>query len=919
MQRMKLLIIVMMLRFIFQPANVCAQQLLHADSMMYGDTTRKYVVYKPEGEPGLEGYPLVIGLHGTSSNGIGFMATASLVGKADDENFLAVCPDALKNGIYTYFNAGGGYEELTGGTDDIGFISALIDSMVKNFSVDTTRVYVIGHSNGAMTAYRMAAELPHKIAAIGANAGTMLLDFCDAEYPVPIIHVHGLSDPLVPYEGGTTIIYYPPVDSTLGIWRGTNGCSPIPETIFEDTGIIGKKWTSLSGRGDIILYTIEDMPHKWSRADTNSYGLATTDVMWDFLKLQQRSSEQLIEEKQLFHDTVRTYLVYEPELDPNPDGYPLVIGFHGGGAMSKGYSFFGTAGLIPKAKIEKFIAVCPNSLTFGIPFWNAGSGYEQITNGTDDVGFISSMIDSMIKNYNIDTTRIYLMGHSNGSMMAYRTAAELSERIAGLAVNTGQMVYEYCNPESPVPILHFHGLDDDKCAYGGAADEDSLLIIPPVETVMEIWRGFNNCSSIPDTILNDGRILGRRWNSLAGNGDVILYRIEDWGHSWPRSGDPGINAADIMWDFLKDQQKGSAANIEVKRFTFNGEMRTYLVYAPSPNPGSRPLLIGMHCHTGTASGLLSYTDLLQKVKDENIVGVFPNGLRHPIGTAWNAGSSFEQFTLGTDDVGFISALIDTMIKNYDIDSTRIYASGHSNGSMMSYRLAAELSHRIAAVGGVAAPMVYEYCDPEYPVPIVHFHGLGDTTYPYQGKVKDFITLPHVDSVLAMWIEANDCSSIPDTILNDNGTIGQKWASADGRGDILLYTIESCMHDWPVLDNYNIAATDVIWDYMEQHSRILTSIKSAGNEMLPVSSRLFQNYPNPFNPWTKIKYQLRNAGRTIIKVYNTAGQEIETLINKHQPAGEYEINWQPKGLSSGIYFYRLKSGKYIKTKKLILLK
>ena len=63
--------------------------------------------------------------------------------------------------------------------------------------------------------------------------------------------------------------------------------------------------------------------------------------------------------------------VYEPTLDPNPDGYPLVVGFHGCGAQLKRYSFIGTAFLIPKAKAEKFIVVCPNAYTL---FWNAGSG-----------------------------------------------------------------------------------------------------------------------------------------------------------------------------------------------------------------------------------------------------------------------------------------------------------------------------------------------------------------------------------------------------------------------------------------------------------------------------------------------------------------------------------------------------------------
>ena len=139
---------------------------------MWDGIMRTYVVHEPSTlEPNPSGHPLVIGLHGTSSNGVGFMATAFLGQKALQERFLVACPDGLNFGIFTYFNAGDAYEELTNGADDLGFISALIDTMIENYQVDTTRVYVVGFSNGSMMSYRVAAELSHKIAAIGAVSG----------------------------------------------------------------------------------------------------------------------------------------------------------------------------------------------------------------------------------------------------------------------------------------------------------------------------------------------------------------------------------------------------------------------------------------------------------------------------------------------------------------------------------------------------------------------------------------------------------------------------------------------------------------------------------------------------------------------------------------------------------------------------
>ena len=88
---------------------------------------------------------------------------------------------------------------------------------------------------------------------------------------------------------------------------------------------------------------------------------------------------------------------------------------------------------------------------------------------------------------------------------------------------------------------------------------------------------------------------------------------------------------------------------------------------------------------------------------------------------------------------------------------------------------------------------------------------------------------------------------------------------------------------------------------------------------PDKFSLSQNYPNPFNPSTTIKYNLNQSSKVTLKIYNLSGQELETLINEFQVAGEKEVTWQPKGLPSGIYYYRLQAGDFSETKKLILQK
>jgi hypothetical protein len=96
------------------------------------------------------------------------------------------------------------------------------------------------------------------------------------------------------------------------------------------------------------------------------------------------------------------------------------------------------------------------------------------------------------------------------------------------------------------------------------------------------------------------------------------------------------------------------------------------------------------------------------------------------------------------------------------------------------------------------------------------------------------------------------------------------------------------------------------------------------ESVPASFSLSQNYPNPFNPSTTIKYEVANAGKIVIKVYNMLGQEVRTLVNGNKDRGRHEIVWDGRNqfgsqVSSGVYLYRLEAGKVVKTKKMLFIK
>ena len=104
-----------------------------------------------------------------------------------------------------------------------------------------------------------------------------------------------------------------------------------------------------------------------------------------------------------------------------------------------------------------------------------------------------------------------------------------------------------------------------------------------------------------------------------------------------------------------------------------------------------------------------------------------------------------------------------------------------------------------------------------------------------------------------------------------------------------------------------------------YPRLDSTVKVIENNEPALNYFLGQNYPNPFNPSAKISYSIPELSFVTLKIYDVLGNEIETLVNEEKPSGTYEITWYAEGLPSGIYFYRLESGKFVSVKKMILIK
>ena len=377
----------------------------------------------------------------------------------------------------------------------------------------------------------------------------------------------------------------------------------------------------------------------------------------------------------------------------------------------------------------------------------------------------------------------------------------------------------------------------------------------------------------------------------------------------------------------------------------DGRWRTFLVHLP-PEYGSAQdtlfsLILAMHGGFGSAYNMENQSQLSAKADTaaNPFIVVYPEGVKSPSGIrTWNAGDCCGYARDNDiDDVHFISVLIDTLLNRYAIDYRRVYATGMSNGGMMSYRLAAELTLKLAAIAPVASSMTLDGpWTPSRPMPIIHFHSYQDENVPYYGGVGNGFSdhyNPPVDSVLNVWAGLNGCTVNNDTVYHETGEyLFKVWTQCDNDADIHLYVTYDGGHSWPGGEkgsifgdppSEKINADDLMWSFFLQHpaegntSVLPNTISDVG------TFRLWPNYPNPFNPETVIRYTLSGGDNSPVEVrlavYDVLGRFIKTLVKERQLAGTYSVSFNAGNLPSGVYYLRLEAGKRQQVRKMVLMR
>jgi len=245
------------------------------DSVRVSGLERTYRVFVPNRLP--EKAPVVFVFHGGLVNGAGVARQTRFDEEASRRGFIAVYPD----GIGRTWNAGtccGLSNRL--GVDDVAFVSSLLDKLTRRYSVDRRRVFATGISNGGLFSYFLECRLSGRIAAVAPVSATLDSE-CSPSQPVSILHVHGLADENIPFDGGpgtrgSLDVDWPPVQAGVDRWRSLNSC-PTTGTSKGHHTVTTSTWSPCRAGTAVTLVTIAGAKHKWPREQYD----ATREV-WRF-------------------------------------------------------------------------------------------------------------------------------------------------------------------------------------------------------------------------------------------------------------------------------------------------------------------------------------------------------------------------------------------------------------------------------------------------------------------------------------------------------------------------------------------------------------------------------------------------------------------------------------------------------------
>lgn len=354
-------------------------------------------------------------------------------------------------------------------------------------------------------------------------------------------------------------------------------------------------------------------------------------------------------------------------------------------------------------------------------------------------------------------------------------------------------------------------------------------------------------------------------------------------------------------------------------FTYGGVTRQYLLYVPAIYDGSVPVPFILVLHgLGDNMNNFAGVDFNDIADTANFIFVVPQALVDTVitgSTAWNSGAGVGGITLNpnVDDVGFLNAIIDTTSLYYNIDSTRLYATGFSMGGFMTNRLGCELNNRIAAIASVSGTIGNGItCSPTRVVPSCHFHGTLDQVVAYS---NDFYG-NDAEALVAFWQGHDGCAATPSSIdtlphvaADTLHVIHYVYPNGMYGSDVEFYKVINGQHQWlgPTGEDINYAAA--IWKFFNRYKWV--SQWPTGVQIVPADLGI-SVYPSPANSMLTLTVP---QGATDLKELVMRDISGRVVYSSSTPADNITID--VRSLAKGIYTIQLRMNERWVNKKVCL--
>lgn len=541
--------------------------------------------------------------------------------------------------------------------------------------------------------------------------------------------------------------------------------------------------------------------------------------------------------------------VYEPASYRRGQSAPLIVALHG--RFSSPQAFHALSGLAALAEARGAILVYPEAAN---GFWNDG-GHALLNRPgapSDDLGFISATIEAAVTEYGIDRNKIYLVGYDGGAAMAYAVACQSHTPFAGVAA-VSALMWDYardqCASARPTSMLIVHGRRDDQYApiRGGDVNGVEVRRLGVADT-LDVWRRLDGC--------HDPNASGREDSVVYTNcesGAAVAYvGVSGGAHDWFHTGaDYQLNKQGVDTTALVDSFFFDRATFALPEGRSSGRARSWIIYAPSTYDPAQPtpVVVLLHGRPGNSGGMAMMTGMNDVAENNNFIVVYPDG----IDNEWNAqfdlsartiSLSGRRSTLPQDDVGFLQTLMSDIAVDFNIDRSRLYLGGFSNGGFMTYRMACSAGDTFAAFAAISGNLyteLGEYCRRSDPTPLLIMHGTNDPSVPYQGVLfrnaergGEPIRISYgIPETVAAFARRNGCSEAGQTTSyaergESPGTSVSRFVpnTCPPGEDIVFYAINGGGHTWPGHPrpqqelgdvNMDMDAGEVIWAFFSAHT------------------------------------------------------------------------------------------------------